>query len=61
MRVHMKFKWVNTTSFPRAAVAHLGEPMISHVATWKELHLNQWFAKNRHKPQWKRSPVQVRG
>jgi hypothetical protein len=31
------------------------EPFISSVAVWKQLHLNQWFTKTRHKRSWESS------
>lgn len=47
----MKFKWLNLIPFPRAFLLRLGEPLIGHVVRCKDLRLNQWFAKNRHKRQ----------
>jgi hypothetical protein len=38
--------------FREASVAHF-EPMISHVAVWKLLHLSQWFAKTHHECSWR--------
>jgi hypothetical protein len=29
--------------FYECFLGHLSEPLISHVAVWKELHLKQWF------------------
>jgi hypothetical protein len=37
---------------PRMFVARLSKPLISDVAVWKQLHLNQWFAKTRHRCSW---------
>jgi hypothetical protein len=51
MSVHTIFKWLDITPFPRAFVLRFGELLISHVALWKELRLNQWFDKDRHKRQ----------
>lgn len=36
-------------------MVHLSEPLISHVAVWQELHLNQHFAKIHHKCLWKKN------
>jgi hypothetical protein len=29
-------------------VAYVSEPLISRVAVWIQLHLDQWFVKTRH-------------
>jgi hypothetical protein len=30
-------------------MARLGEPLLSRVVVWKQLHLNQWFETTPHK------------
>jgi hypothetical protein len=30
-------------------LAKISEPLISYVAVWKQLHLNQWFTKECHR------------
>jgi hypothetical protein len=34
---------------------HLPDSLVSHVAMWKQLHLNQLFAMTRRKGLWKMS------
>jgi hypothetical protein len=47
--------------FPRPFVAHVSEPLISHVAVWKQLHLEQWFSKTRNIRSWKTGQVLAMG
>jgi hypothetical protein len=42
-------KKISYAQIPWKFMAHLSEPLISPVAVWKQLHLNQWFAKTCHK------------
>jgi hypothetical protein len=42
-------KKISYAQIPWKFMAHLSEPLISPVAVWKELHLNQWFTKTCHK------------
>jgi hypothetical protein len=46
---------IHQVPLPWEFVVHLIEPLISHVAVWQQLHLNQYFAKICHKCLWKKN------
>jgi hypothetical protein len=50
----------NDSVFLRAFVAHINGQMVSYVAVWKQLHLNQLFTKTRPK-KWRATMAPGRG